>query len=1371
MYNAFRFGYNRKTLTPLAVLLFITVITIAPIFFSSEASDKAGGDGLVLQTQSHRSDLPNYDIRMEKSAYQKVASLRESQNIQASKVADVRDSFVRGEEKLRASVPSLKIVYNADIRIPEIIAPDVQLGKAFLTHASSGKRSDTLINFLKANEELLGARSGQIDQLKVFSDYSNPEGELSWVELNQEINGIPVFRGEVKAGFTKRGEIIRVVNNFAPGLDYEQLSTEFYEPSSAVAAAAQHLKHELRAFEKTFNKAESTGIKAVFGEGDFPTTAEKMYFPLEPGVALPAWRVLIRQQVASYYVIVDAATGELLWRKNLTEDQTQPVTYNVYVNPTAMINVADSPFPMTPGPSDRSGIQGTAIPRTLITRIGNEAPFTFNNLGWITDGNNTTDGNNVQAGLDRALPNTQGPVNPNDIDPNGTPSGSANRVFDFPFNPAIPTNPNTDQGESPLPPGQVASTCLAAGAETAPTDFQKAAVTQLFYISNVYHDEMYRLGFTEQARNFQHDNFGRGGVGNDRVSAQAQDCSGVNNANFTTPADGTRGSMQMYLWTNPNPDIDGSLDADVIIHELTHGTSNRLHGNASGLGSLDIARGMGEGWSDFFGHAMLSEPTDPIDGVYSTGGYDTYRLRAANPFHNYYYGIRRFPKAIMSSTGGPNNRPHNPLTFADIDSTKINLSDGAFPAGVGATADGPHAIGEVWSSALWEIRAKMVQRLGWAVGNRKVLQIVIDGMKLAPLNPTPLTERDAIIAAALAGGDSDDVADIWAGFAIRGMGASASIQNNGGSSNAGTSTVRVTEAFDLPNLTQTPAITISDADGDGFAEPGERLTVSLPLSNLTGIHATDVVAVLENGSVANFGTIGHGTSTTRDLTITVPTGLACGAVLDLVFHITSSLGPTQFVKKLNIGAPVTTFNENFDSVTAPGIPAGWTVEAVQNGTNFVTSTSAPASAPNSIFALDPTTVGGGTNLTSPELPITVSGATVSFSNYWDTEAGWDGGALEISIAGGAYQDILAAGGWFSQNGYNGFLGSGTNNPLSLRNAWTGSSDGYVTTVANLPPAAAGQNVRLRWRFGADNNTASIGWHIDNIEVRGNSTCSYNAPGRVPAQRADFDGDGRSDISVFRESDSTWYAYGSDAGIMILRWGMNGDIPVPGDYDGDGRVDPAVFRTDGTHTTTYVLQSDGLVLSVLQWGIEGDIPVIRDFDGDNKDDVAVFRPSQKTWFVRQSSGGMQAIQFGLEDDIPFAGDFDGDGKADVGIYREGIWCVVLTGGGILYQELGSATDQIVPADYDGDGKDDIAIFRPSDGYWLIVRSSDGQMEAVQWGTDGDIPVPGDYSGDGKADIAIYRGVGHWFVIQSEGGYGYAQFGLASDIPIANSYLPR
>src|SRR4029077_5444420 len=143
--------------------------------------------------------------------------------------------------------------------------------------------------------------------------------------------------------------------------------------------------------------------------------------------------------------------------------------------------------------------------------------------------------------------------------------------------------------------------------------------------TNLYHDRLYLLGFTEAARNFQNNNFGSGGVAGDRVRGEAQDSIGTNNANFSTPSDGGRGRMQMYIFPGPTPDRTSGLDHDVILHELTHGTSNRLHNNSTGLSSV-MAGGMGEGWSDFYARALLSTADEDPNGIYTTGGWVTYEM-------------------------------------------------------------------------------------------------------------------------------------------------------------------------------------------------------------------------------------------------------------------------------------------------------------------------------------------------------------------------------------------------------------------------------------------------------------------------------------------------------------------------------------------------------------------------------------------------------------------------------------------------------------------------------------------------------------------------------------------------------------------------
>jgi hypothetical protein len=771
---------RRALLISLATLGLIMALIVLPSQFRSTASINVQESA---QIEDQENLFPNYDIRTDKSAVTTLADFRARAGFSEVAANSQRMRSLAAETNLRKRLPALRVEYSAELHVPEVISTVVTDDTNSLQRSKSGNRPGVLESFLKANNELVILTDGQVDELKVAADYTNPAGNLSFVRLEQTINGIPVFNGEVNAGYDKNGNLFRVLNHLAPGLEYSSLSQDFGEPVAAVQNAFKHVERGITPDDTQLNVAASNAHKAVFGKEDeeLPTLAEKMYFPLAPGVARAAWRVFIPEAVMGYYVIVDAETGVMLWRQNLVNHQTHRGTYNVYVA-NNMVRTADNPAPFTPGPTAPDGSQAPAIPRTNVTLVGNEPGYEFNSLGWILDGTDTTEGNNTRAGLDRVTPDGIDAVVVGQVTTTG---GVTTRVFNFNYLPA----PNPAPSPAPTPPNLPLT-------EPLNDSYQRGAVTHLFYLTNRYHDEMYRLGFTEEARNFQQNNFGRGGLGNDRVLAQAQDFSGVNNANFLTPADGTSGRMQMYLWPNPDPDRDGDLDSEIVIHELTHGTSTRLHNQAL---NTNHAGGMGEGWGDFYAHAMLSEPTDPIEGIYTTGGYSTHRGNAAaNYVDNYYYGIRRFPKAVLSFRG-PNGKPHNPLSFRHLNAncnTEIGVGINpisAYPRNPvfgSTTCDQVHAAGEIWSSALWEVRAKYIQRLGHTEGTRRVLQHVTDGMKLAPRPPTFLSERDAIIAAAQAGGEQADVDDIWAGFALRGMGFSARIIS--------ISPANVVEAFDVP---------------------------------------------------------------------------------------------------------------------------------------------------------------------------------------------------------------------------------------------------------------------------------------------------------------------------------------------------------------------------------------------------------------------------------------------------------------------------------------------------------------------------------------------------------------------------------------------
>lgn len=177
------------------------------------------------------------------------------------------------------------------------------------------------------------------------------------------------------------------------------------------------------------------------------------------------------------------------------------------------------------------------------------------------------------------------------------------------------------------------------------------------------------------------------------------------------------------------------------------------------------------------------------------------------------------------------------------------------------------------------------------------------------------------------------------------------------------------------------------------------------------------------------------------------------------------------------------FSENFDSVTDPALPPGWTTVSLDGAESWVTQTTTFDTAPNAAFVNDVNSV-TDTALVSPLFFIGSATAQLSFQNSFDTEGGFDGGVLEISIGGGTFTDILDAGGSFVSGGYNGTIDPDPifGNALSGRAAWTGSSAGFISTVVNLPAAAAGQNVQLRWRMGTDTSVSAVGWAIDTIQV-------------------------------------------------------------------------------------------------------------------------------------------------------------------------------------------------------------------------------------------------------------------------------------------------
>ncbi len=598
--------------------------------------------------------------------------------------------------------------------------------------------------FLRQHRQLFRHGPEALDSAAIKRNFLNKKNRFRTVVWEQRVEEVPVFDGLFISHTTAQGDLVSVSSQFAFDTARAPQALAAKRPAKlkathAVQRAAANLGLNLTSAEITVLQQETKGEQkhrlggnALTGD----TTAELTWLSFGKDELRLCWNVVlkVRSRGEYYRVLVDANTGDVLLRRCLTAYLT---------NSTFRVFTSDSPTPFSPGwPSPNTGQPGSAD-RSLISLAAINTNASPNS--WIDASVNETRGNNVDAHLDR---------DDNDLADLPRPQGSPHHVFDFPL----------DFAQSPTLNGN-------------------ASVVQLFYWCNFMHDKLYELGFTEAAGNFQANNFGRGGLGNDALQADAQDGGGFNNANMSTLSDGLAPRMQMYLFNGPNPDRDGTFDSEIVLHEYTHGLSTRLVGGGMGIFEAQT-EGMGEGWSDFYALALLSEPGDNIDAPSAMAGYATYQFGGLS--QNYYFGIRRYPYST--------DLTKNPLTFRDISPAQAAAHAGVpiSPVFGGGAADEVHNMGEVWCVALWDMRANLIRKHGWTNGNQLALQLVTDGMILSPANPNFLQGRDAIILADELNNGGANRVELWTAFAKRGMGASARSPDS-------STTAGLQEGFDLPD--------------------------------------------------------------------------------------------------------------------------------------------------------------------------------------------------------------------------------------------------------------------------------------------------------------------------------------------------------------------------------------------------------------------------------------------------------------------------------------------------------------------------------------------------------------------------------------------
>jgi hypothetical protein len=334
----------------------------------------------------------------------------------------------------------------------------------------------------------------------------------------------------------------------------------------------------------------------------------------------------------------------------------------------------------------------------------------------------------------------------------------------------------------------------------------------------------------------------------------------------------------------------------------------------------------------------------------------------------------------------------------------------------------------------------------------------------------------------------------------------------------------------------------SCSPNNGAVDPGETVTLNFPITNNGAAATNNLVATLLSSSAVtpittsqNYGSIAAGGSVSRAFQFSAAG--SCGGAITATLQLqdgTTNYGVVSY--NLQLGTSVLTLWQNFDGVTAPALPSGWTaVVASGSMAPWATSASTADTAPNSVFANTVPSVSDN-RLVSPVVALPLNAAQLSFHHQWNLENGFDGGILEISINGGSFTDIIAAGGNFVSGGYNGSIATGYSSPIAGQNAWTGDFNAnYTTTVVNLPAAAFGKNVQFRWRLASDSGVSAnpATWRIDTIYL---TTNTFNCTS-CPSTPAILNGPPPSPVVVGSPYSFTFMASGNPAPAFSVKSGV------------------------------------------------------------------------------------------------------------------------------------------------------------------------------------------------------------------------------------------
>ncbi|MCY2986275.1 MAG: M36 family metallopeptidase, partial [Planctomycetota bacterium] len=877
----------------------------------------------------------------------------------------------------------------------------------FLSGPSYAKPLTVAMDFLTAHARELGLQAQDLAGAIVTDKYVDSPTGVTHIYLRQAYNGLEVANAEINVNVTAAGQVINVGSSFVPGLGavHKQYAAQpVWSAGRALAALGDQFGWTIQSTPAVLSAAYGTDrsqMLAASGVSLADIPAKLHYVPTAGGGVELAWQLIVQTVDGDHWydASVSAADGQLL---NLA-DWVDQASYNVFPLPLESPSHGSRSIQVNPHDSFAS-------------------PYGWQDTDGVSGAEFTdTRGNNVSAQEDRDNNNTDG----------HRPDGTASLTFNFPLDLA-----------------------------QAPTVYEDASITNLFYWNNILHDVHYQYGFTEAAGNFQVNNYGHGGAGNDAVQADAQDGSGTNNANFSTPPDGFAPRMQQYIFTQTTPNRDSSLDSGIVVHEYGHGVSNRLTGgpaNANALNALQSGA-MGEGWSDWWALMFTQVVGDQATDAYPMGTY----VLGQNPVTG--SGIRRHPYSFDMAI--------EPLTFGDFN-----------------TSSEVHDAGEIWAATLWDLNWLLIQGhtldpalpagLGFdpdlyhgTGGNNLALQLIMDGLKLQPANPSFLDGRDAILLADRVNYGGAHQLAIWKAFARRGMGYSAS---DGGNANATT----VVQAFDLPAASRGTV----EFDRESY-QVGDTVSIRLRDMDLVGGGPVSLDVVTNRGDVetvtlAELGAgVFAGSVSTAASAVNSRNGVlevAVGDRLTVTYQdADDGLGKRAVVvDQATMITLVDVFNVDFsDSAGAP-FDEGFSLSGSADEWHLSTGrgTQAGHTVDDSFyFGIGEGSNGGGSyansaqgTLTSPVIDLRgYLGGQLSFNHFLQTESGFDFATVRIRTSAGT--TLLAS--------------SDAELPAA--------TSGFEHVTLDLA-AFAGQLIQIEFGFASDFSVTSEGWYVDDVTVRGGIT--------------------------------------------------------------------------------------------------------------------------------------------------------------------------------------------------------------------------------------------------------------------------------------------